>query len=222
MSGDSFYHATTKEAAQGIRNNGFQLRSNSNHPKMFGQGHYFTRRPVDAILKVDSNNKCEVIIEVKLNTGRMRTERYAHPDWNSSYAYNNGFDSVQMDHCQTGIEICVYDQNRITIVDIYYFKEKRDNSGNPIMVYESNSYKTLEIQIPNCTYTISGRKYMRQLWFICRTCQLDPFHGNKGCCTQCAKYCHAGHDVVCVGIRPRCFCDCGAESGRGRKCQCLH
>ncbi len=222
MSENYYYHATTREAAEGIKNNGFQLRSNNKHLRMFGPGHYFTKRPVDAILTVDSNKKCEAIIEVKLNTGRMRTESIAHPNWNSSYAYNNGFDSVQMDHCQTGVEICVYDPSRISIVEIYYFKKQQDNSGNPVMIYQSNLYKTLTIQIPHCTYQTFGRRYVRQLWFMCRTCQLDPFHGNKGCCTNCAKYCHAGHDVICIGVHPRCFCDCGAESGCNRKCKCLH
>lgn len=222
MSGDICYHATSREAAQGIRNNGFKLCTNNRHPKMFGHGHYFTRRPVDAILKVDSNKKCEAIIEVKINTGRLRIENYAHPNWNSSFANNNGFDSVQMNHCQTGVELCVYDANRISIVEIYYFKEQQENSGKPIKIYQSESYKTLAIEMPECTFQKSGRQYMRQLWFICRTCQLDFQHGHKGCCSTCAKCCHAGHDVVCVGIHPRCFCDCGAESNCNKRCKCLH
>ena len=97
---------------------------------MFGRGYYFTERPVDAILKVDSNEKCEAIIEVRIDTGRMRTESYAHPDWNSTFASNNGFDSVQMNHCQTGVEICVYDSSRITVVEVIISKNKERIQAN--------------------------------------------------------------------------------------------
>ena len=69
-----------------------------------------------------------------------------------------------------------------------------------------------------CTYSNTGRNYIEQKWYHCRTCGLV---GDLGCCEACARTCHEqrGHDVFFDGIG-KCFCDCGAGEGRCR-CLCL-
>ncbi|KAK9863771.1 hypothetical protein WJX84_004776 [Apatococcus fuscideae] len=57
-----------------------------------------------------------------------------------------------------------------------------------------------------CSYVGSGKQYVEQHWFFCYTCNLVE---SKGCCSACARTCHAGHDLVYSG-RSRFYCDCGA------------
>jgi hypothetical protein len=49
------------------------------------------------------------------------------------------------------------------------------------------------------------------------TCGLSD---SRGCCSLCARVCHAGHDVVYSG-RSRFFCDCGAGGPGQAPCRCL-
>jgi len=63
-----------------------------------------------------------------------------------------------------------------------------------------------------CTYSCTGPQYAVQEWFQCFTCNLA---GNQGCCSVCARICHAGHQVVGPLNSNGFFCDCGAgESGK--------
>jgi E3 ubiquitin-protein ligase UBR4 len=48
---------------------------------------------------------------------------------------------------------------------------------------------------------------MTQHWYYCHTCQMVD---RIGCCTSCAKVCHAGHDVSYAKYGSF-FCDCGAK-----------
>jgi hypothetical protein len=43
-----------------------------------------------------------------------------------------------------------------------------------------------------CTFTSSGSTFMDQHWYFCYTCDLTV---TKGCCSVCARTCHAGHKV---------------------------
>jgi hypothetical protein len=58
-----------------------------------------------------------------------------------------------------------------------------------------------------CTHLLTGRRFVRQKWYHCRTCFGQG--NNLGCCEVCVRICHAGHDVSCGGIG-ECYCDCGA------------
>lgn len=59
---------------------------------------------------------------------------------------------------------------------------------------------------PICTYLLSGKKYISQPWYRCKTCGLVDGYG---CCSVCAHHCHKGHDLVYEGVYDECFCDCG-------------
>ena len=67
-----------------------------------------------------------------------------------------------------------------------------------------------------CTFATGGNSFVQQHWYICYTCGLS---GSRGCCSACARTCHAGHDVV-YSRCSRFFCDCGATA-QGGSCKCL-
>lgn len=60
-----------------------------------------------------------------------------------------------------------------------------------------------------CTYHRTGANYVVQVWFECHTCGL---YDGAGCCFECAKRCHRGHNVVEKGFG-LFYCDC-AEANR--------
>ncbi|KAK9837553.1 hypothetical protein WJX74_000015 [Apatococcus lobatus] len=68
-----------------------------------------------------------------------------------------------------------------------------------------------------CSYVGSGKQYVEQHWFFCYTCNLVE---SKGCCSACARTCHAGHDLVYSG-RSRFYCDCGAGIPGVPACKCM-
>lgn len=158
----TYYHATTKATSQIIIKTGFKCSSN-NSQNMFGNGIYFTNSPESALLKVHSTDKHEVIIAVRLNLGRLLTEERCHHDWNQQIASMKGFDSVQMLHCQTGPEICVYQPERITILDIYYLASQEIKNGKKYLTYVTTSAKWMTFPISdriahyfNDVYTINN------------------------------------------------------------------
>ena len=77
-----------------------------------------------------------------------------------------------------------------------------------------------EEQLVNpCTFAITGKEPIRQMWFECRTCGLTQENGS-GMCEICARLCHRGHDVFCCGVADRCYCDCGGGHGKV-PCRCM-
>ncbi len=64
---------------------------------------------------------------------------------------------------------------------------------------------------PVCTFDLTGKRYIIQPWYECKTCKLTD---SLGCCAQCARSCHKakGHQVVYRFISPSCFCDCNSET----------
>ena len=68
-----------------------------------------------------------------------------------------------------------------------------------------------------CTFVSSGSSFMEQHWYFCYTCDLT---NSRGCCSACARACHAGHLVV-YSRESRFFCDCGAGTVVGAGCRCL-
>jgi len=71
-----------------------------------------------------------------------------------------------------------------------------------------------------CTFITSGESFQEQHWYFCYDCNLVA---SRGCCTNCAKRCHAGHRIV-YSRKSRFFCDCGADGATQtprHKCFCL-
>jgi len=71
-----------------------------------------------------------------------------------------------------------------------------------------------------CTFTFTREYYHAQYWYECRTCSAPrQILGRPeiSVCEQCAKHCHAGHD-----LSPRKFghfyCDCGQISTPSCRC----
>lgn len=64
---------------------------------------------------------------------------------------------------------------------------------------------------PICTFEASGKKFIVQKWYNCKTCNLI---NGLGMCEVCVSRCHKGHDIICRGVSNRFFCDCPI------KCNC--
>ena len=56
-----------------------------------------------------------------------------------------------------------------------------------------------------CTFHSSQREFVKQPFYTCYTCFNGP---HMGCCFQCVKNCHKGHNVAFIG-ETGAFCDCG-------------
>ena len=71
-------------------------------------------------------------------------------------------------------------------------------------------------QTSTCTFVRTGRNMVKQNLYTCVTCH---FRLNQCICESCAKVCHHGHDLRCIG---KCigFCDCGAGE-LGMRCKCM-
>jgi len=67
-----------------------------------------------------------------------------------------------------------------------------------------------------CTYSVTGRNFMTQKAWGCRTCSLI---GNYCVCVVCKDRCHVGHDLYEKPNPQKIFCDCGAGLGV-EKCKC--
>eukprot|EP01135_Chromosphaera_perkinsii_P006329 Nk52_evm58s485 gene=Nk52_evmTU58s485 len=67
-----------------------------------------------------------------------------------------------------------------------------------------------------CTYTYTGKNFKDQHWYFCYTCGLT---NSEGCCSVCARLCHAGHDIAYARYS-RFFCDCGGNA-RTPACRAL-
>ena len=70
-----------------------------------------------------------------------------------------------------------------------------------------------------CTWHSTRRKYVKQPFYWCFDCFTYIFRTPEdvfeGCCYQCMKKCHAGHNTAYAGILDA-FCDCGLRSCRIR------
>ena len=60
-----------------------------------------------------------------------------------------------------------------------------------------------------CTFSVSGRKFVKQIGFSCKTC--FPEGANRIVCMGC-KSCHEGHDIG-PPHKSRMYCDCGSGDG---------
>ena len=61
-----------------------------------------------------------------------------------------------------------------------------------------------------CTWHSTGEKNVKQPFYRCYDCFKDP---HEGCCYQCVKKCHVGHNIEYAGIK-NAYCDCGLEDCR--------
>lgn len=134
-----YYHATSLEASKSIQKQGFRCSKKG----MNGTCVYFADNPVSAVFKSRTIDPGAIIV-VKVNTGRLTIETVAHPEWNLNKIKAKGFDCVQT-NCKSGPEIGVYEPWRITIVEIYYLKEKVNNHSK--YVHETNRFKTIDIDL---------------------------------------------------------------------------
>lgn len=57
-----------------------------------------------------------------------------------------------------------------------------------------------------CSAGITGRRYLEQPFYECKTCTDAP---NTGVCAVCAIDCHFGHELELSRNSDRNFCDCG-------------
>ncbi|EGC29181.1 hypothetical protein DICPUDRAFT_99910 [Dictyostelium purpureum] len=101
--------------------------------------------------------------------------------------------------------------------------------GREIMMYNTKkSNKDLEpisflvenaLQEGMCTLSFTREYYHAQYWYECRTCSEKKYNRSDiAVCEECAKKCHAGHDI---GVRKygHFYCDCGQQLSS--PCQCM-
>lgn len=69
---------------------------------------------------------------------------------------------------------------------------------------------------PPCTYLQTGQDMVKQRLYVCSTCN---FHNGECICDNCARVCHAGHDLRVLDEKG--FCDCGAGS-LPIPCKCIY
>lgn len=133
-----YYHATSYENSEKIQKSGFKLGKDG----MFGGGIYFSENPMSATRKARSDST-DCIIVVNLDVGRLKTEERAHNDWNLKKINKLGYDSVQMTHCRTGIEICVYEPSRVKIHTIVHW----DDSNIEFITLKGNHVEDLNFNL---------------------------------------------------------------------------
>jgi hypothetical protein len=118
------------------------------------------------------------------------------------------------------------------VVALEKFKDKADEAMDWLMSEDqSDSKKELDALIQEkkdakaaaaaniepCTFVASGKNFIMQKYFFCRTCDYSPANG-KGACVPCSQTCHKGHDLY--GEKEgRFYCDCGSGDP---KCQAMH
>jgi hypothetical protein len=56
-----------------------------------------------------------------------------------------------------------------------------------------------------CTFALSESNYLLASYYLCRDCDAE---GNCAFCKSCAMICHQGHDVVCLTMAGKAYCDC--------------
>ena len=86
------------------------------------------------------------------------------------------------------------------------------HSGHNLVYHEPTTFYCdcgkYEHKLALCTYLTTGNSLnFKQQFYRCYTCFTGP---NKGCCYQCMKNCHSGHNTEFVGT-VGCFCDCGLD-----------
>jgi len=69
-----------------------------------------------------------------------------------------------------------------------------------------------------CTFTVTGKTYVKQKWFFCYTC---GYIDSEGVCESCANICHKGHSLsdargTSTNRASSFYCDCGS----GTACHC--
>ena len=147
-----YCHATSFENAQKIEVEGFHLGQNG----MFGGGIYFSEMPEEAVRKARVS-RCDCIIVATLNVGRLLTEEMAMNHFNKRIVNKDGYDSVQMTHCRTGAEICIYEPSRVTIVCIVHWDSssiefKGENLRDKINLNDFRTFingRTIKLNPPN-------------------------------------------------------------------------
>lgn len=98
--------------------------------------------------------------------------------------------------CQNCAARCHYGHN------LKYF----GNIKNQVCHCLDQSFCQISSRKPTCSFLLSGKKFIKQPWYHCKTCGLVDIHG---CCAICAHYCHKDHDIEYDGVKEACCCcDC--------------
>ncbi|XP_058613426.1 grass carp reovirus (GCRV)-induced gene 2e [Onychostoma macrolepis] len=122
------YHGTSRENAEKIEDYGFKQSSNG----MLGRGVYLSRDLQKASrypLDVPENER--VIVRVKVNVGRVKKiDRKGHPlqkTWHD-HGYDTAWCPPNCGKVPSGLEEnCVWDPNRITVIDLIYPKKEEES-----------------------------------------------------------------------------------------------
>lgn len=139
-----YYHATSYKNALLIIQNGFK-RSKTG---MLGNGIYFAEKPEGALKKAHCPT-LDCILIVILNVGRVKTATSAHRNYDLKIINNMGYDSIEMRHCKTGPEICVFEPHRIKIICIAHWTNTD---------IEFNEITGLNVDLADFLFLINNRK----------------------------------------------------------------
>ena len=77
-------------------------------------------------------------------------------------------------------------------------------SNDVIVVIDSSLGSDIAIQEGVCTYTYTKKRYSKQQWYLCKTC-------NIYCCIICKSKCHKDHEMS-EEADSDFFCDCGSDN----------
>lgn len=124
------YHGTTEKAAEQIKIYGFQPSANG----MLGRGVYLSRDLNKASRYPLDNPRERVVIRVKVRVGKVKKIDHQHHPMQKTW-HNHGYDTAWCPpNCgmvPSGLEEdCVWDPNRITIIDV--IPPSLQSSENPV------------------------------------------------------------------------------------------
>ena len=122
------------------------------------------------------------------------------------------FDQCGEDFMKQGWYQCVTCWGEESSFGCCLFCSEECHSGHNLVYHEPSNFYCdcgkYEHKLALCTYVTTGPKFnFKQKFYRCYTCFSAP---NEGCCYQCMKNCHKGHDTEFVGTIG-CFCDCGLD-----------
>jgi hypothetical protein len=69
-----------------------------------------------------------------------------------------------------------------------------------------------------CSFDASGRHWVEQRWFICKTCRDSGAPDGLGVCVACSTHCHAGHEMISQSVSGF-YCDCAVGGYPSIPCQ---
>ncbi|KAJ3447793.1 e3 ubiquitin-protein ligase ubr4 [Anaeramoeba flamelloides] len=126
-------------------------------------------------------------------------------------------DTMEVDENMTISRFKVKIQNtycvEARVINIQYGENLLENEDKTFKEYGISSNDTIVIvkklftkkHVEGCIYNKNQKNYIQTEWFQCKTCL--PFNSSLGCCSECAKVCHKGHELE--RRYGQFYCDCG-------------